>query len=135
MTAAEPGRHLDHLGPSGPIAKLRVGRAVRDAQGGHGSFSHVRGLTPDVARPDVGQGDTEGRRRRRDPVGDGERREHPVHREADDGHLRAVDELLDQRQPVARGAAGDLDRRSELFRGLDERQPFLALPVGRLDDY
>ena len=81
----------------------------------------------------MGEGDTEGRRRRGDPVGHREGREHAVHREADDGHLRAVDELLDERQPVAGRAASHLDRRAEACGRLDEREALLALPVGRLD--
>ena len=134
VAAAEPGRHLDHHRPLRADAELGVGRAVRDAQRGHGSFGHVRGQTPDVARPDMCESDTEGRRRRGDPVGDGEGGEHTVHREPDDRHLRTVDELLDEREAVAGRAARHLDRRAEPVGRLDEGEALLALPVGRLDD-
>ena len=62
-----------------------------------------------VARPDVRQSDAEGGRLGDDAVGDDQAREDTVGREADDGHLRAVDELLDEGEPVAsRGRAASI---------------------------
>ena len=46
-----------------------------------------------------------------------ERGEGAVGREADHRHLRPVDELLDEREPVARGAARRLDRRGRARAG------------------
>src|SRR4051794_2814424 len=50
------------------------------------------------------------------------------------GPPRPVDDLLDERRPVAGRAARGLDRRGQLGGIGDGRQALLALPVGRLDD-
>ena len=78
--------------------------------------------------------DPERRRLGGQAVGDGQRMELAAHREGVDGHLRPVDELLDDRRAAAGLCDRARDRGRELVLGAHERQALLPLPVGRLDD-
>ena len=80
------------------------------------------------------QRDPERRRVGGEAIGDEERVEDAVDRHGLNGHLGAVDVLLDDVRTVARGLDRRLDRGRELLVGAHERQPALALAVGSLDD-
>jgi hypothetical protein len=82
----------------------------------------------------VRERDAERGRRRRDPVRDRQRGERAGDREADDGDLRPVDELLDEGEPAARGPARGVDRSGEPGAVGDVREALLPLPVRGLDD-
>ena len=69
-----------------------------------------------------------------DAIGDRQRGEDGSGRKPDHRHLGARCELLDQSQIPARLESGRFHRGSELGCGPDERQPFLALAIRRLDD-
>ena len=132
MAAAEPRRDLDHLRarPGRPEAGCRTGRSrsrapprpLRRRLGDLGARHR--------ARPDVRERDAEGGRLGVEPVGDRQRREDAADREADHGHLRPVDELLDERQAVPRGAARGLDRRGQARR-VARRASGPSGPAGR----
>ena len=136
MAAAEPGRDLDHVGPSlAAESDLGVARAVLDPERRDRAPRRLdHGVGRMGARPGVGEGDAEGGRLGEDPVGHREREELAVARDRVDRQLGAVDQLLDE--DAAAAGLGDrrLDGGGELGRLADEREPALALPVGRLDD-
>ncbi len=137
VAAAEPGGDLDHARPLRPEAKLGVRGAVRDPEGGRRRGRGVRHLHVEArrARPDMRERDTEGGRLGHDAVGRDECRERAVDREADHGHLGAVDELLDEREAAAGGAARRLDRGGQARRVANERQALLSLAIRRLDHH
>ena len=136
MAAAEPGRDLDDVGPAaGAEPDLRVARPVLDPERGDGSPGRLDHRLRRVrARPAVGERDAEGGRLGEDPVGHGQREELAVARDGVHRQLRAVDQLLDEDAAAAGLGHRRLDGGCELGRLADEREPALALPVGRLDD-
>ncbi len=69
-----------------------------------------------------------------DPVGHRERVVLAARRESDHRHLRAWNELLDEREVAARLEPRRRESVLELGRRLNEREPALALAVGGLDD-
>ena len=71
---------------------------------------------------------------RRAAVRDGERDEHAVHRDGVDGHLRPVDELLDQCDTATGLGLCSLDRRGQAGAVANESQAALTLAIGCLDD-
>ena len=82
----------------------------------------------------MGEGDAEGGRLRRQPVRDGERVEATVEAERVHRQLGPVDVLLDEHAPEARLRERRRDRGLEPGGVVDEREPALPLPVGRLHD-
>ena len=135
MTAAEARSQLNHAGSVRPDPDLRVGRPVPDPERlGRGASRLDRTLCFCNTRPGVRQRDPERRRIGGEAIGDEQRVEDAVDRHGLDGHLRAVDVLLDDVRTVPGGFDRRLDRRRELRFGANERQPPLALTVGSLDD-
>ena len=107
VAAAEARRDLDHRGPVGPDPKLGVGRAVRRSRARYGAVrdgvGHCAGRAADgqtcaSATPNAG-GSATSRSVTARPW------KIAADREADHRHLGAVDELLDEREAVARDAA------------------------------
>ena len=69
-----------------------------------------------------------------DAVGDEEGVEDAVDRDGVDGHLRPVDQLLDEADLAAGGVESGRDRGRQLGLRADEGEAALSLAVGRLDD-
>ncbi len=132
VAPAEAGCDLHHLGAVAADPKLDVHRPLLDPEGAAGLLGDVRNrLGRFEARPDVRERDAERGRLRHDPVCDGEGVEGAVAVEgADHGHLRPVDELLDQ--DVAVPCFGPRDREC-LRRGrpASRRASARADPAGR----
>ena len=135
MAAAEPGGDLHHHRPGRAEAELGVGRAVADPDRCHRRTGRVDGRGRVVTRrPRVGERDAEGRRLGRQAVGHRERDEAPVDRHGVDGHLRPLDVLLHEHRAAAGLGERGCERGLELAGRAHEREPPLALPVGRLHD-
>ncbi len=135
MTAAEPRSQLNHAGSVRPDPDLRVRRPVPDPERlGRGAGRLDRTLCFRNTRPGVRQRDPERGRVGGEAIGDEQRVEDAVDRDRLDGHLGAVDVLLDDVDAVPRGVDRRLDRGRELLLGAHEGQPALALAVGSLDD-
>ncbi len=138
VAAAEPSGELDDLRAGEPDDDLRVRRPVLDPERGGRLARRLDGRADvrgrERARPDVCERDAERRRLRADAVGHGQRVEAPVERERVDGDLLPVDQLLDEAgvRPgcLERGVDGGGEPRFVA----DEREPTLALAVGRLHD-
>src|ERR671925_669041 len=129
VAAAEARGKLDHLRPVGSEPELRVRRAVLDPESLGGSLGRLdRPLVRALARPDVRERHPEGRRLGRHPVRHRERDETAPDREGIDRHLGPLDELLDERDPGARGLEGARDSRGEILGPRDEGQSPLPLP-------
>ena len=110
----------------GPFRTPSASAAARAASIGALCFRNTR--------PGVRQRDPERRRVGGEAIGDEQRVEDAVDRDGLDGDLRAVDVLLDDVDTVPRGVDRRLDRGRKLLLGAHEREPALALAVGRLDD-
>ena len=140
MAAAEPRGELADARPVRADEHLRVRRPVVHADRRRGRLGRRRTTAAtssgvELARPDVRERDAERGRVGDDPVGDGQRMEAPVDRERVHRHLRPGDQLLDEhdaRRARARARARTPPRARPVVR--HEREPLLALEVGRLDD-
>src|SRR5436190_18713916 len=138
VAAAQARGQLADAWPLRAEQHLYVARAVRDSDGARRarrSLDHGADLRrPELARPDVRQGDAERRQRRGQPVGHGEREEMAVHGERVHRHLAAGNELLDEQGRAARGVERDSHGLLDILGRADQRQASLPLPVGRLHD-
>jgi hypothetical protein len=141
VAAAETGRDFQDFRAVRTQPQLCVARPVADADRlrrpgrdvgwtlcSWNTFSPRRGR-----RPRVRQRHAERRRFRRQAIGHRQRTEEAVDGHGVDGHLRALEELLDDDEAVAGGRERCRDRRGQVLFPRHHRQPALPLPVGSLD--
>src|SRR5215204_1382748 len=135
VDANAQGAVLDDLRAVPRDPELGVARPVLDSELRHSPAGDLGRITAvRLGRPHVRQRHAECRGVGGEPVGHRQWVEAPVDRERVHRHLRAVGDLLDERVAIPRLRQSPADGLLELADVLDEAQPSLTLPVGRLND-